>query len=104
MSELEIKSESVTLVKWKLSNFSTIAARNAPKKRLYSSIFELDSSAIECFLDFQPTTIHGEDKNYSSLFLWVIGFAGQSSVKLRLCFWIENELGKKIQETVGKYF
>jgi hypothetical protein len=105
MGELEIKKELIiaTTVKWKLTNFSTVAARNNPKKQLFSKDFHLDSSAIKCRLEFQPTSINGTDKNYSSLYLHVQDFAGQSTIKLRWHFWIENQLGEKIEE-YGKTF
>jgi hypothetical protein len=98
MSKISVKSECATLVKWEIRNFSTIAARNDPEKRLISDDFQLDSSAIKCYLKFQPTTINGTDKNYSSFFLHVQDFAGQSYIELRWHFWIENELGEKIEE------
>jgi hypothetical protein len=103
MTELEVESECMTLVKWKLANFSTIAARDDPMKRLKSKNFQLDSSSIKCCLQFQPTTIKGEDKNYSSLHLFVQNFAGQSFIKLRYHFWIENKFGEMMAETKSKH-
>jgi hypothetical protein len=104
MSELEIKI--ATTIKWKLANFSTVAARDNPMKRLFSKDFQLDSSAIKCCFRFDPTNkVQNGDKNYSSLFLCVRDFAGQSSIKLRFDLWIENELGKKTAEDLdGKCF
>jgi hypothetical protein len=97
MSELKIKNEFTTIVKWKLANFSTVAARDDPKKQLFSKDFQLDSSAIKCCLEFYPTNINGADKNYSSLFLCIQDFSGHSSIKLCYDLWIENELGEKLK-------
>jgi hypothetical protein len=97
MDELDVKRESMTLVKWKLANFSTVAARDDPEKRLFSKFFKLDSSTVKCYLKFDPTNKKKDgDRNYSSLFLVVRDFAGQSTIKLRYSFWIENELGEKM--------
>jgi hypothetical protein len=105
MGEIEVKSESTTLIKWKLTNFSTIAARDDPKKILFSKEFQLDSSSIKCCLKFEPTTRDPDEyKKYSSIFLYIRDFAGQSYIRLRYKFWIENELGEKIRDSVGKYF
>jgi hypothetical protein len=73
-------------------------------KRLNSDVFQLDSSAIKCCLSFEPTSIEGTDKNYSSLYLRVQDFADQSSIKLRFQLWIENELGEMMAETKSKFF
>jgi hypothetical protein len=106
MSELQIQreGENTTLIKWKLSNFLTVAARNDPKKELKSDVFQLDSSDIKCYLTFRPTSPVAEEKNYSSIFLYVKDFVNKSSIELRYRFWIENELGEKIRETEGKFF
>jgi hypothetical protein len=105
MDELEIKNGFIitTIVKWKLANFSTVAARDDSQKKMLSKDFHLDSSAIKCYLQFQPTSIGDSDKNYSSLYLHVKDFAGQSSIKLRFDLWIENELGEKTAERLSKY-
>jgi hypothetical protein len=103
MSELNIQRECTTVVKWKLSNFSTVAARNDPNKELLSDVFKIDSSGIKFCLNFEPTNIRGCD-DYSSLYLVVRDFAGKSSIKLRFDLWIENELGEKIAEPISKSF
>jgi hypothetical protein len=105
MSTLSIQSEYTTTFKWEVSNFSTVAARNDPKKRLNSDDFKLDFSAIKFYLQFQPTTRQKDgNKNYSSFYLSVQNFAGESSIKLCYRFWIENQLGEKISETKGSFF
>jgi hypothetical protein len=104
MTKLNVQSECKTLVKWEVSNFSTVAARDNPEKRLNSGDFQLDSSSIKCYLQFRPASIDVKDKNYSSLFLFVRNFAGQSAIKLRYDLWIENKLGEKISTTNGKCF
>jgi hypothetical protein len=98
MNELNVQRECTTIVKWKLSNFSAIAARDDPKKELASDDFQLDLSVIKCYLSFEPTSIEGTDKNYSSLYLHVKDFADQSSIKVRFDLWIENENREKIEE------
>jgi hypothetical protein len=99
MDELEVKNGFTTTVKWKLTNFSTVAARDDPENFLLSKEFQLDLSFIKCCLSFEPTNIHpGTDKNYSSLYLRIQDFAGYSSIKLRYRFWIENEDGEKMAE------
>jgi hypothetical protein len=103
--EIQHEDERITVFKWKLSNFSTVAAQDDPDKRLYSDDFQLDSSDIKCCLEFEPTNRHKDgDKNYSSFYLGVKDFADRSSIKLRFNLWIENELGEKIRETEGKFF
>jgi hypothetical protein len=102
MSELNIESECTTLIKWQLANFSTVAARDHPQNRVKSDVFQLDSSAIKCYLEFQPTNLNGTDRNYSSIYLRIKDFAGQSTIKLRFGLWIENELGEKISERLSK--
>jgi hypothetical protein len=106
MSELEIQGddERITVFKWKLSNFSTVAARDDPNKELDSGDFQLDFSAIKCYLKFRPTTFNGTDRNASSLFLCVKDFAGQSPIKLRFNLWIENEFDENVAERLSKCF
>jgi hypothetical protein len=106
MAKLNVQSECTTVVKWEVSNFSTVATRDDPKKELNSYDFQLDSSAIKCYLSFDPTNRHKDgDKNYSSLYLHVKDFADQSFIKLRYRLWIENQLGEKAAEHLsGKCF
>jgi hypothetical protein len=104
MSELDIKSECTTLIKWKVANFSTVAASDDSDKFLSSDFFKLDSSEIKCYLRFDPTNNHDSgDRHYSSIYLYVSDLNGNSGVKLHIKFWIENELGDKIAERPGKY-
>jgi hypothetical protein len=102
MSALEIESECVTLITWKLANFSSIASRDNPNKELKSDTFQLDSSGIKCCLLFCPTTKKGnEDKQYSSMFIHVVDFNGNASVKIRYRFWVKNESGDKLLKIPG---
>jgi hypothetical protein len=104
MSDLDIKSQCTTLIKWKVANFSTVASRDDPTNELWTDIFKLDSSDIKCRLRFYPTNKQdGGDKNRSSIFLYVSDLNGNSSVELCYRFWIENEFGDKIAEKPGKY-
>jgi hypothetical protein len=104
MTEINVQSKFTTVTKWKISNFSTVAARNTPKEKLNSDVFQLDSSDIKCCLTFRPTSSDAKDKNYSALYLGVKDFADEPSIKLCYRFWIENQLGDKIRETEGNFF
>jgi hypothetical protein len=105
MSDLEIKSECTTLIKWKVTNFSTVASRDDPNKELWSDKFKLYSSGIKCRLRLYPTNKKDSgERNCSSFSLHVIDFDGNCNIKLRCRFWIENELGDKTAEGPGKHF
>lgn len=106
MSKLEIESECKTLVRWRIDDFSNFTSRNDSETQLNSDDFQLDSSAIKCYLLFYPTWKNlDKNSNYSSLFLCVRDFGGQSSIILRFDLWIENEDGEKSSENFnGKQF
>jgi hypothetical protein len=105
MSELEIKREYTTLIKWKISNFSTIASRDDPNKELRSSAFNLDSSDIKCSLSFNPTNCcDGGNKSSSSLFFHIGDFGKHSTIQAYISVWVENQLGDKTAEQPGSIF
>lgn len=97
-----VRSECTTFFKWRLDNFSKIAARDDSNKQLASYAFKLDSSSIKCYLVFYPTNINDENKNYSSLYFVVENFGDKSSIKIRLRLWLENQLGDLVVETNGR--
>jgi hypothetical protein len=103
-SDSELMIEHTTLFKWKIRNFSVAAVRDDSKKVLKSDYFRLDSSLITCYLTFYPVNTDEEDKDFSSLFLYVQHFDGRPTIKLTFDMWIENELGDKIVKKIsGNY-
>jgi hypothetical protein len=105
MSQLEVKYDSTTRIRWKISNFSTVAARDNIHNSLYSDDFRLDSSSVKCYLRFEPTNRDSlGDSDHSSIFLHVRDFANMTTLELSYRFWVENELGDAIRDhRDGKY-
>jgi hypothetical protein len=97
--------QAVTSFKWKINDFSKVAALDDPNKVLSSDDFQLDSSPINCNLIFEPISRQTNGDRLSSLYLYVHKFGNQPTTKLGCRVWIENEIGESAPEIEdGKHF
>jgi hypothetical protein len=92
MNPLEITSKLATIVKWKIENFSELAARDDPKKRLHSNVFHLDYRLLLGI---------SSDKDYSPVCLFIKNSGDAQSIKIGFKIGIKN--GERIRESEGNF-